>query len=298
MVATLHDYTLVCPSGGQRVHVAERRTCARRSTPSAAPAASAQSALSRADGCGPAHARPRPRAVRRAATCVASLAPRWSRMRRSAVPATWHGTPLMPRDIRRRLAYARHVFDAIDLLVAPSASIADEFVRLGAPAGSRCTCRTTASCRSRRAAPPAVRERAVAGSDSSARWCGTRVRTCSSRPRGSSSASFELHIHGDPTCISGLRGRPAAGGGRLARHFHAASSAIERGEVYGGLDVLVVPSLWPENSPLVIHEAFMHGVPVVGARIGGMPELVRRRQSTDCCSTRSPLSRSARACSN
>jgi glycosyltransferase involved in cell wall biosynthesis len=38
--------------------------------------------------------------------------------------------------------------------------------------------------------------------------------------------------------------------------------------------VLVVPSLWPENSPLVIHEAFMHGVPVVGARTGGIPGLV------------------------
>ena len=27
-VATLHDYTLVCPSGGQRVHVAESHVCA------------------------------------------------------------------------------------------------------------------------------------------------------------------------------------------------------------------------------------------------------------------------------
>ena len=37
---------------------------------------------------------------------------------------------------------------------------------------------------------------------------------------------------------------------------------------------MVVPSLWPENSPLVIHEAFMAGVPVVGARQGGIPGLV------------------------
>ena len=45
-------------------------------------------------------------------------------------------------------------------------------------------------------------------------------------------------------------------------------------EVYEQMDVLVVPSLWLENSPLVIHEAFMAGVPVVGARIGGIPGLV------------------------
>jgi glycosyltransferase involved in cell wall biosynthesis len=46
-------------------------------------------------------------------------------------------------------------------------------------------------------------------------------------------------------------------------------------EVYANLDVLVVPSLWPENSPLVIHEAFQHGVAVVGSRIGGIPDLVQ-----------------------
>lgn len=40
------------------------------------------------------------------------------------------------------------------------------------------------------------------------------------------------------------------------------------------LDVLVVPSVWPENSPLVIHEAFLAGVPVVASNIGGIPELV------------------------
>jgi glycosyltransferase involved in cell wall biosynthesis len=40
------------------------------------------------------------------------------------------------------------------------------------------------------------------------------------------------------------------------------------------MDVLVVPSIWLENSPLVIHEAFMAGVPIVGARIGGIAELV------------------------
>jgi glycosyltransferase involved in cell wall biosynthesis len=40
------------------------------------------------------------------------------------------------------------------------------------------------------------------------------------------------------------------------------------------LDILVVPSIWPENSPLVIHEAFLAGVPVVASRIGGISELV------------------------
>src|SRR5207247_9820483 len=45
-------------------------------------------------------------------------------------------------------------------------------------------------------------------------------------------------------------------------------------DVYAQIDVLVVPSLWLENSPLVIHEALMAGIPVVGARIGGISGLV------------------------
>ncbi len=40
------------------------------------------------------------------------------------------------------------------------------------------------------------------------------------------------------------------------------------------IDVLVVPSTWWENSPLVIHEAFAAGVPVVCSGIGGMADLV------------------------
>ena len=42
---------------------------------------------------------------------------------------------------------------------------------------------------------------------------------------------------------------------------------------------LVVPSLWPDNSPMVIYEAAALGLPVVGARVGGIPELVREGES-------------------
>jgi glycosyltransferase involved in cell wall biosynthesis len=50
-------------------------------------------------------------------------------------------------------------------------------------------------------------------------------------------------------------------------------------DVYAAFDVLVVPSLWLENSPLVIHESFMAGVPVVGSRIGGIGGLVTHGQN-------------------
>ncbi|MBN2355509.1 glycosyltransferase [candidate division KSB1 bacterium] len=36
----------------------------------------------------------------------------------------------------------------------------------------------------------------------------------------------------------------------------------------------VVPSLWHDNSPLVIYESFALGKPVIGTRMGGIPELI------------------------
>ena len=45
-------------------------------------------------------------------------------------------------------------------------------------------------------------------------------------------------------------------------------------EVYREIDVLVVPSVWFENSPLSIHEAWTFRTPVVASGIGGMAELV------------------------
>ena len=35
-----------------------------------------------------------------------------------------------------------------------------------------------------------------------------------------------------------------------------------------------VPSEWYENNPMTIVEAYSLGVPVIGARIGGIPEIV------------------------
>jgi glycosyltransferase involved in cell wall biosynthesis len=41
------------------------------------------------------------------------------------------------------------------------------------------------------------------------------------------------------------------------------------------IDMLLVPSLWYENSPVIIQEAFAAGVPVIGSDLGGMAEKVR-----------------------
>ena len=43
---------------------------------------------------------------------------------------------------------------------------------------------------------------------------------------------------------------------------------------FSALDCLVVPSEWKDPAPLVVNEARALGVPVIGARIGGIPELI------------------------
>ena len=45
-------------------------------------------------------------------------------------------------------------------------------------------------------------------------------------------------------------------------------------DVFNHIDAVVVPSIWRENSPLVIHEAQQARVPVVAAGMGGMAEYV------------------------
>jgi glycosyltransferase involved in cell wall biosynthesis len=57
----------------------------------------------------------------------------------------------------------------------------------------------------------------------------------------------------------GVCGREA-----VVRHYHEAS-------------VLVVPSLWFENSPLVVYQAQAAGLPVIGSDSGGIPELLEDR---------------------
>jgi len=87
--------------------------------------------------------------------------------------------------------------------------------------------------------------------------------------------SVELKIFGDPLIAPDYYAHVQ----RMARNpriqFSGVFDNAEVGRVLSGIDVLVVPSVWPENSPLTIHEAYLAKIPVIASRIGGIPELVR-----------------------
>jgi glycosyltransferase involved in cell wall biosynthesis len=43
-------------------------------------------------------------------------------------------------------------------------------------------------------------------------------------------------------------------------------------DFYRGIDIALVPSIWPDPQPRVTFEAYMHGLPVIGSDAGGIPE--------------------------
>ncbi len=90
-------------------------------------------------------------------------------------------------------------------------------------------------------------------------------------------SDIALTIHGDHTnqpvaFQTAFLERIAAAGSNVA--FHGAYDNAEVGALMQGVDLVVVPSIWWENSPVVIQEAFRNGRAVLCSDIGGMAEKV------------------------
>ncbi len=57
--------------------------------------------------------------------------------------------------------------------------------------------------------------------------------------------------------------------------FHGGyRSGTELKEILSNNHLVIFPSLWEENYPLVVREALLYGVPVVGSKLGGVPEAI------------------------
>ena len=65
-------------------------------------------------------------------------------------------------------------------------------------------------------------------------------------------------------------------------------------EVFNHIDAMVVPSIWGENSPLVIHEANQLRIPVITANYGGMKEYVQDLENGLLFEHRNPVDLSAK----
>ncbi|MCG8416990.1 MAG: glycosyltransferase [Proteobacteria bacterium] len=83
------------------------------------------------------------------------------------------------------------------------------------------------------------------------------------RPRGQDTRALK-------GIAMGLPGRV----GQRVEWLHEYKNQEIVNDVFNRCDAIVVPSVWVENSPLVIHEAQQARVPVITANVGGMAEYV------------------------
>jgi glycosyltransferase involved in cell wall biosynthesis len=86
-----------------------------------------------------------------------------------------------------------------------------------------------------------------------------------------SGADFTVDIAGRGDGEAGLKAL-ARSDGRV--RFHGFVEGDRKDQLLSSADVLIFPSIWVENAPMSIAEAFCHGLPVIGSRIGAIPEFV------------------------
>ena len=87
-----------------------------------------------------------------------------------------------------------------------------------------------------------------------------------------------LKIVGTGPLEPALRARVAASGARNIEFlgFHSGEDLYR---LVAGASFVVVPSEWYENNPMTVIEAYALGRPVIGAAIGGIPEIVREGET-------------------
>lgn len=208
------------------------------------------------------------------------LVPRLARRLRSAGEgaAALAGSADPARAARERAASLRDTALAADLFVAPSVFLLERFVATGWPR-DRFLHRSLGIDRDRfRTSPPSPPDRPLRvgflGSLTVAKGPEVLLDAFDRLPPEAATLDLLGNVapyHGDDSLARRLNGRALPASVRRRGGLPPAGVPA----VLSELDLLVVPSIWPENAPFVILEAFAAGLPVVASDIGGIPELVR-----------------------
>jgi len=173
--------------------------------------------------------------------------------------------------------HLRRAMSKVQILVAPSQFLLDEYVRQGYPADRMIMVEHGLPDQGLdqivRSGEPAYPIR-VGYIGSLTRHKGVHVLIDAFHRIPPEQATLDVYGSPDPfpEYSAGLRQRAE---GHPHIQLRGAFEPSRLREVLQGLDLLVVPSLWYENAPAVIQEAYGAGVPVVASRLGALPEKVK-----------------------
>jgi glycosyltransferase involved in cell wall biosynthesis len=191
---------------------------------------------------------------------------------------------ISPQTFFLRNRFIQAQLGAVDLFIAPSAFLRERFIEWGLPADKVMLEEYGRATTSEPAPPPSRRRRdRLAFFGQLSPYKGVDVlleamRELARARRRPSAPCPRLRVHG-----ANLDFQEHAFQDRFHRLLDETSDCVRLVGEYThaqlpGLmeaaDWVIVPSIWWENSPLVIQEAFMHGKPVICSDIGGMAEKV------------------------
>jgi len=182
-------------------------------------------------------------------------------------------------DIGLRDIAVRDAFRAFDTLVSPSRFLRDRFVAAGWDAGRIVVLPNAvpaAAPAPHRALPEGGRRDRFAVLGNVNRFKGTLVALRASALLTRDGVAHGLAVHGAAAWQTEVfRAELAAALAEAPDARHAGPYLPEElAARIAACDWVVVPSIWFENAPLVILEAFRHRRPVICGDVGGMAELV------------------------
>jgi glycosyltransferase involved in cell wall biosynthesis len=182
---------------------------------------------------------------------------------------------------RRIPIRARNDFLAVelglaDLLVSPSRYLTDRYLEAGFPPDRLSTIPygidVARFARLRERPAPSLVRFAFVGHFGEHK--GLRIVMQALAHLGELKGRFELSLVGEGELLEEVRRHVSEQGWDRWVRLPGKVDNAKIETVYRSADVLLLPSIWPENQPVSITEAMAAGIPVIASRIGGIPELV------------------------
>lgn len=183
--------------------------------------------------------------------------------------------------IKKRVKHMQRVIAEVDMFISPSKFLREKFIKFGIPENKIKFCRygfDTNSFKKINKKYSSKLRLAFIGNFMPAKGLHLLVEAFNRIE-----ADAELKIYGKLISYKGLienyfyKTKKSVKNKNI--HFMQSFDNRNAAEIFSEIDVLIVPSIWYENSPLVIQEAFLSGTAVIAADIGGIPELIKNGEN-------------------